>query len=106
MGPATLPTGFRAGQILSRSWPHWLLLAEVIEVIPHRQRLWLRPLCLGYYADHRLAEVWDLREDSHLLWPNQDFEVALDVDALELLTRLPAIASTSLDGQAQLRRLI
>lgn len=106
MASATAPPAFSTGQILGRRWPHWLLLAEVIALIPQRQRLWLRPLCLGYSLDDQLIQVLDLREDSHLLWPQQDFEPVLDVEALDLLMRLPAIAQDCPQARSQLRRLM
>jgi hypothetical protein len=71
------------------------LHAEVIQVIESRDRLWVRPLCLcAYHPDERLrghqtlVEVYDLRGGSDLVWPAAVFNEALDIDWIEILTRL------------------
>lgn len=71
------------------------LYVEVIQVIESRHRLWVRPLCLSEYdpealrtGHYSLADVYDLRGGSDLVWPASVFREALDMDWLEILTVL------------------
>lgn len=84
------------------------LFAEIIQVIPDRQMLWLRPLALekalpsldsppratepfpSLHAPIQTegAEIYDLRQGSDLLWPMTRVQPALDLDVIPLLARL------------------
>ncbi len=84
------------------------LFAEIIQVIPDRQMLWLRPLALekslaaldsptraavsfatlNTPIQAEGAEIYDLRQGSDLLWPMTRVQPALDLDVIPLLARL------------------
>jgi len=85
------------------------LFAEIIQVIPDRQVLWLRPLALEQphpecvpatvetergvdvqEAAHGEAhgKIYDLRQGSDLLWPMARVRPALDLDVMPVLAKL------------------
>jgi hypothetical protein len=66
------------------------LYAEVIQMVPERQRCWARPLALGQVdaESDQLELLHDLREASQLVLPAQLFRPALDTEVLPLLTEL------------------
>ncbi|WP_448561107.1 hypothetical protein [Trichothermofontia sp.] len=95
-------------QIVYLQAEHARLFAEIIQVIPDRQVLWLRPLALEKSRPHpdspplaavTLAtvetqarsdesEIHDLRQGSDLLWPMTRVQPALDLEVIPLLARL------------------
>ena len=96
---------FCAGQIVQYRTDQAWLLAEVIETVTDRDRLWLRPLLIA--VPHQ--DDWkalDLREDSQLLVPSTGFEAAEDIAAIGLLCQLPERAGRSEEGRLQLRSLL
>ncbi len=80
---------FRSNQIIciDRS-PNLLLLAEVIQMVPERQRCWARPLALAQVEDYKLKLLHDLREASQLILPTSFFREALDTEVLPVMTEL------------------
>ncbi len=80
---------FRPNQIIciDRS-PNLLLLAEVIQMVPERDRCWARPLALAQVEEYKLKLLHDLREASQLILPASLFREALDTEVLPLMTEL------------------
>ncbi len=80
---------FRPNQIIciDRS-PNLLLLAEVIQMVPERERCWARPLALAQVKEYQLKLLHDLREASQLILPASFFREALDTEVLPLMTEL------------------
>ncbi len=80
---------FRPNQIIciDRS-PKLLLLAEVIQMVPERERCWARPLALAQVEEYQLKLLHDLREASQLILPASFFREALDTEVLPLMTEL------------------
>jgi hypothetical protein len=68
--------------------PHLLLLAEVIQMVPERERCWARPLALAQVEEYQLKLLHDLREASHLILPVSLFREALDTEVMPLMTEL------------------
>lgn len=62
------------------------LYGEVIQVIPDRQIVWIRPLLLLEAALNLEPNV--LHSVADLLWPMQQFQPALDTDVLPLMPAL------------------
>jgi hypothetical protein len=80
---------FRPNQIIciDRS-PNLLLLAEVIQMVPERERCWARPLALARVENYQLQLLHNLREASQLILPASLFREALDTEVLPLMTEL------------------
>lgn len=80
---------FRPNQIIciDRS-PNSLLLAEVIQMVPERERCWARPLALAQVEEYQLKLLHDLREAPQLILPASLFREALDTEVLPLMTEL------------------
>jgi hypothetical protein len=68
--------------------PNLLLLAEVIQMVPERDRCWARPLALAQVEEYQLKLLHDLREASQLILPASFFREALDTEVLPLMTEL------------------
>lgn len=98
-------SSFCAGQIVQcQRSPLWLL-AEVIDVVSDRDRLWLRPLAVAV-TQTESWQVFDCREDSQLLVPLGSFEAAEDVAAITLLSQLSETPQASQEGRQYLRSLL
>jgi len=90
---AALPK-FQDGQIIYLQHKTMRLYAETIQIIKSRQLCWARPLALiqlldevGINPDQPLI-LYDLRQGSDLLLPISLFRVALDTDAIPVITQL------------------
>ena len=86
---------FQPCQIVCLEYEHTRLYAEVIQVVTSRQMCWARPLMLAVCASDRdaiappeLATLYDLRQDSDLLWPISLFRPAVDTEVIPLLVQL------------------
>jgi hypothetical protein len=92
---------FQDGQIIYIQHQAMRLYAETIQVIPARQLCWARPLALLQQPDDRALDsdlvFHDLRQGSDLLLPTSLFCVALDVDAIPVITQLNAPKSVQPD---------
>ncbi len=64
------------------------LFAEVIQMIPNRDRLWARPLALAQQEHYDLHLLYDLREAPQLILPPSLFREALDTEVMPLMTEL------------------
>jgi hypothetical protein len=64
------------------------LLAEVIQMVPERERCWARPLALAHVEKYQLKLLHDLRETSQLILPASFFREALDTEVFPLMTEL------------------
>jgi hypothetical protein len=92
---STAASIFREGQIIYLQHQTLRLYAETIQVIQPRKLCWARPLALIQPLDPESNfsppfVLHDLRQDSDLLLPISLFHIALDVDALPVLTQLDA----------------
>ncbi|WP_338461834.1 hypothetical protein VZH09_12815 [Synechococcus elongatus IITB7] len=96
---------FCAGQIVQCQRSLLWLLAEVIDVVSDRDRLWLRPLAVAV-SQAESWQVFDCREDSQLLVPLSAFEAAEDVAAITLLSQLSETPQASQAGRQHLRSLL
>lgn len=96
---------FCAGQIVQCQRSAICLLAEVIDVVSDRDRLWLRPLALAVTKEDT-CQIFDCREDSQLLVPLSSFEAAEDVAAITVLSQLPEIPQATQEGRQHLRLLL
>lgn len=63
------------------------LYGEIIQLVPKRQRVWIRPLILKSITE-AASEANLLTGVADLLWPTHLFQPALDVDMLPLLSTL------------------
>lgn len=87
---------FQDGQIIYLQHETMRLYAETIQVIKPRQLCWARPLALVQLPDepgidlYRPLILQDLRQGSDLLLPISLFHIALDVDAIPVITQLNA----------------
>jgi hypothetical protein len=66
--------------------PNLLLLAEVIQMVPERERCWAKPLGLAHVEKYQLKLLHNLRETSQLILPASFFREALDTEVLPLMT--------------------
>ncbi|NJR37583.1 MAG: hypothetical protein HC781_00555 [Leptolyngbyaceae cyanobacterium CSU_1_4] len=91
---APLPT-FQDGQIIYLPYEATRLYAETIQIIPSRQLCWARPLALIQLPDqpdeidvnlYKPLILHDLRQSSDLLLPLSLFHIALDLDAIPVIT--------------------
>lgn len=96
----SLPTAtlseFQDGQIVYLQHKTMRLYAEAIQVIKPRQLCWARPLALIQLPDtldinpYQPLVLHDLRQGSDLLLPISLFHIALDIDAIPVITQLNA----------------
>jgi hypothetical protein len=69
------------------------LFGEVIQLIPHRNLCWFRPICLVISNDREgqtsfELDCIDLQSTSDLFWPANLFRPALDTEAISFLAQL------------------
>jgi hypothetical protein len=64
------------------------LFAEVIQLIPERDRCWAKPLVLARYAEFKLVLLHDLQECSQLILPIDLFRSALDTEVIPVMMDL------------------
>jgi len=85
---------FSPRQILCLEHRYARLYAEAIEIVPERDLCWARPLILEIGTPGSdLVEYWDLREGADLLWPQTLFRLAIDEEAIPILSQLQEIPS-------------
>lgn len=93
---------FQPCQILCQEHENRSLYAEVIQIVAERPLCWVRPLILAIQVEADTPDqectavvdqpmIYDLRQDSDLLWPIQLFRHALDTEILPLLEQLSAL---------------
>jgi hypothetical protein len=87
---SSLDLPLKASQIVCLDHQSSSLYGEVIQLIPHRQRCWFRPLCLVISTE--ISTLVDLRSGSDLLWPDSLFRPALDTEIINLLPQLKDIS--------------
>ncbi|MGD2182598.1 hypothetical protein [Lusitaniella coriacea] len=82
---------FKPAQIVCLECNLTRLYGEVIQVIPERRMCWVRPTILAVFAEiDTLAQLYDLRQTSDLLWSLDFFRPALDTEVIPLFSRLNA----------------
>jgi len=87
---------FQEGQIIYLQHETLRLYAETIQIIKTRKLCWARPLALiqlpaEQYSDRYEALMLnDLRQGSDLLLPISLFQIALDTEAIPVITQLNA----------------
>jgi hypothetical protein len=79
---------FCPDQIICIDLDNLRLFAELIQMIPARDRLWARPLALAQQEDYDLHLLHDLRESPQLILPPALFREAWDTEVLPLMTEL------------------
>jgi hypothetical protein len=79
---------FCPNQIICIDLDSLRLFAEVIQMIPDRDRLWARPLALAEQENYDLRLLHDLREAPQLILPPALFREALDTEVMPLMTEL------------------
>jgi hypothetical protein len=104
---------FCPDQIICIDWHELRLFAEVIQMIPERDRLWARPLVLATPEIFDLRLLHDLREAPQLILPPALFREALDTEVMPLMTELFKLdaqtkptASTELVGRRALQAFV
>jgi hypothetical protein len=70
------------------------LFAEVIQLIPERDRCWAKPLVLANYVEFQLELLHDLRECSQLILPIDLFRSALDTEVIPVMMDLFELEKT------------
>jgi hypothetical protein len=70
------------------------LFAEVIQLIPERNRCWAKPLILANYVEYQLELLHDLRECSQLILPIDLFRSALDTEVIPVMMDLFELEKT------------
>jgi hypothetical protein len=108
---SSLDLPLKASQIVCLDYQASSLYGEVIQLIPHRQRCWFRPLCLVISSDTaslleldfpgqlehvptqatEMGILINLGSGSDLLWPDSLFRPALDTEIFYLLPQLKDI---------------
>lgn len=85
-------TGFAPHQGVYVSCPGARLYGEVIQVVPARQRCWVRPCAYVLQPSDEVelgpGQVYDLRQGPDVIWPLAWFQAALDVEWLAMLGQL------------------
>ena len=79
---------FCPNQIICIELDDLRLFAEVIQMIPDRDRLWARALALAKQKNFNLHLLHDLREAPQLILPPSLFREALDTEVMPLMTEL------------------
>jgi hypothetical protein len=79
---------FCPNQIICIDLDDLRLFAEVIQMIPDRDRLWARPLALAEQENYDLRLLYDLREAPQLILPPALFREAVDTEVMPLMTEL------------------
>jgi hypothetical protein len=113
---------FSPNQIICIESGELRLFAEVIQMIPERDRLddytkadrlWARPLALATQGSFDLRLLHDLREASQLILPSVLFREALDTEVMPLMTELFQLevltkpeSTTELMGQRALQNFV
>ena len=89
------------------------LYCEVIQVIPQKQRCWVRPLLLvtiiNQDRDNEELTSYDMRQSVDLVWSLSAFRPALDTEVIPLLQRLSLSEqgdSNPEEARQQLRQFI
>jgi hypothetical protein len=85
---SALEIPFRPQQIVCIEHAELCLFAEVIQLVPERERCWAKCLALGSWQEDSWQLLYDLRESSQLILPISVFRVAMDTEVLPLLTEL------------------
>lgn len=94
--PNVALTKFQDGQIIYLQHETMRLYAETIQIVNTRKLCWARPLALIQLSDepdsdrHKSLILHDLRQGSDLLLPISLFQIALDTDAIPVITQLNA----------------
>lgn len=70
------------------------LFAEVIQLIPDRNRCWAKPLVLANYVEFQLEFLHDLQECSQLILPIELFRSALDTEVIPVMMDLFELEKT------------
>jgi hypothetical protein len=92
--PTTALPEFQDRQIIYLQHGTMRLYAETIQIIKLRQLCWARPLALIQLPDELGVNLYqplilcDLRQGSDLLLPISLFCIALDIDAIPVITQL------------------
>lgn len=87
---------FQEGQIIYLQHETLRLYAETIQIIKTRKLCWARPLALIQLPAERYSDryealmLYDLRQGSDLLLPISLFQIALDTEAIPVITQLNA----------------
>lgn len=87
---------FQDGQIIYLQHEAMRLYAETIQIVKARKLCWARPLALIQLPTeqesdrHKALILHDLRQCSDLLLPISLFQIALDTDAIPVITQLNA----------------
>lgn len=96
---------------LEKAWKR--LYCEVIQVIPQKQRCWVRPLLLvtiiNQDRDNEELISYDMRQSVDLVWSLSAFRPALDTEVIPLLQRLSSSDqgdSNPEEARQQLRQFI
>jgi hypothetical protein len=75
---------------LEKAWKR--LYCEIIQVIPQKQRCWVRPLVLvtiiNQHRDNEELISYDMRQSVDLVWSLSAFRPALDMEVIPLLQHL------------------
>jgi hypothetical protein len=82
------PQLFCPDQIICIESDELRLFAEVIQVIPERDRLWARPLALAAQDGFNLKLLHDLRSASQLILPPALFRPAYDTEVIPVMSEL------------------
>jgi hypothetical protein len=93
---------FCPNQIICIDLDNLRLFAEVIQMIPDRDRLWARPLALAKQENYDLRLLHDLREAPQLILPPALFREAMDTEVMPLMTelfRLEAVAKPEVNNE-------
>jgi hypothetical protein len=85
-------TSFAPHQGVYVPCPGARLYGEVIQVVPARQRCWVRPCAYVLLPSDDVAppqgQVYDLRQGPDVIWPLGRFQAALDTEWLAMLHQL------------------
>jgi hypothetical protein len=79
---------FCPDQIICIELDQLRLFAEVIQMIPERDRLWARPLALAEQEIFDIRLLHDLRTAPQLILPPVLFREALDTEVIPLMSEL------------------
>lgn len=85
---SVLELPFHPQQIVCIDQAEQSLFAEVIQLVPERERCWAKCLAMGRWAEDRWQLLYDLRESPQLILPTLVFRAGLDTEVLPLLAEL------------------